>query len=318
MAAVIYQDPAAARVRPDLVDALMGEPTKPGQHPLENQCTEVLAWLIDRSPEFARAFVRLFLPTAVADSADVIGARTQLSLPALPTTGVLRPDLSVEGSGRTFQLLVEVKVGSIFGEYTDEDAVVLQPDVYVAAWHAAEEPHRAQVRMVGTLTRDGGPGRPSDRDPMRGPDVSWTAVREALGDLIDRGALSESVSLVAASFRSALDSRVVKPTLPPAEELVRWLDARRGLVGDVLSALQARIATASKPTPLRRSAEFVGGYMPFMASDASQIALWVFVTPAGGVCNRPGIPDAICVAPVADSQGPVTGNSWRSGRGRRL
>lgn len=285
----------------------MGEPTKAGQHPLENQCTEVLAWLIDQSPEFARAFVRLFMPAAVVDSADLIGARTQLSLPALATTGVLRPDLSVEGSKRTFHLLVEVKVGSIFSEYKHEDAVVLQPDVYVAAWQAADEPHPARIRVVGTLTRDGGPGPRSDGDPMRGPDVSWTAVRDTLSDLLDVGALPESVRLVAASFQSALDGRVVKPPVPPAEELTRWLDARRDLVVNVLAALRARISTASAPTSVRRSAQFVGGYLPFMASDSTRIAAWVFVTPAGGVCNRPGIPDAICIAPVMDSQGPVTG-----------
>ena len=75
-----YQDPDKPRHRPSLVEDLFKLPTKPGLHPLENQSTATLAWLIDRSPIFAREIVELFLgPGSAPDG--TLGARTWISLP---------------------------------------------------------------------------------------------------------------------------------------------------------------------------------------------------------------------------------------------
>src|SRR5947208_572316 len=114
MAARIYTDPLQPRQRPNLIAGLISTPSTPATQPLENQMTETLAWLIDRSPAFARAFIQLFVmndvqATAAAAGCSAFGASTQVRLPKLPGAGHPRPDLSVCGDGRRFQGLIEVK-----------------------------------------------------------------------------------------------------------------------------------------------------------------------------------------------------------------
>src|SRR3954454_10843552 len=75
-----YQDPTAPRLRPSLIEDLFALPATIKHHPLENQSTAVLAWLADRSPQFARRLAERYLGRELG--ADVvIGSRTQLALP---------------------------------------------------------------------------------------------------------------------------------------------------------------------------------------------------------------------------------------------
>src|SRR3954465_2143481 len=102
----LYQDPAQPRLRPSLVEDLLALPATTKHHPLENQSTAVLAWLADRSALFAPRLVACFLGHPV-DKGIVIGARTQIPMEQ-PGGGAVFPDLSLDGSNRAFQLLVEV------------------------------------------------------------------------------------------------------------------------------------------------------------------------------------------------------------------
>lgn len=89
----IYQDLEGPKKRPNLIDGLMRWPTTQALHPQENQFTEALAWLADRSPVFARALVGLFVPArdqeflAALEGNPTIGARTQLTCRARAAPG---------------------------------------------------------------------------------------------------------------------------------------------------------------------------------------------------------------------------------------
>ncbi len=83
----VYEDPASRPAR-SLLWGLMTQPASVLQHPLENQLSEVVAFLIDRSPRFASGFLRLCdgdrdgaLRVAI-ERAGVVGTRTRISLPA--------------------------------------------------------------------------------------------------------------------------------------------------------------------------------------------------------------------------------------------
>lgn len=108
-----YVDPCKYSTPPTLLGGLMAVPAKIRLNPLENQVTTVLAWLLARSDDFARSFCRLFMDgpaTGALDESHKVGTRTWITLPSLPGTGRLYPDLSIEGCNRLFQLLAEVKV----------------------------------------------------------------------------------------------------------------------------------------------------------------------------------------------------------------
>src|SRR4051794_2281614 len=121
MAISVYSDPSKRHIRPSLIGGITSVAATSKMVQAEDQWTEVLAWLIDRSRRFAAGVLELFLhgdeeALAAVQSAVVIGARTQVMLPSIGA-GAIWPDLSVEGSDRAFQLLVEVKLGSEFHEY---------------------------------------------------------------------------------------------------------------------------------------------------------------------------------------------------------
>src|SRR3954454_24723734 len=151
----LYQDPTGPRLRPSLIEDLFALPATIKHHPLENQSTAILAWLADRSPQFARRLAERYLGREVG--ADVvIGSRTQLALPQ-PGGGAVFPDLSLDGSGGSFQLLVEVKVWSDFHYYEHPTVGAMRQDAYYRRlWRDLETPGTVDLRAVGTLTRDGG------------------------------------------------------------------------------------------------------------------------------------------------------------------
>jgi hypothetical protein len=202
----LYQDPAKPRPRPSLVRDLLTIPAKVDNHQIENQATCVLAWLVDRSPVFARALLELFAGDALP-IVEPVGARTWISVPK-PGGGAVFPDLSIEGADASFQLLVEVKVGSDFHafELPDGDSA-LQPAFYRHAWTQAPSGPKAGCNAVGTLTRQGGdtPFRPH---VLCAHDVTWSQVRDALDVLLSAGALEEPVRLVAASFLEAIRAQI--------------------------------------------------------------------------------------------------------------
>ena len=138
-----YVDPAGpAWAAPNLVSGLMASPTTEALAPLERQATIVLAWLLHHSSVFSRALVRCFLAeddalAAVEAPLERIGARAWGTL--RPIAGVTKksiyPDLSIAGSGRSFELLVEIKVGAGTHSWDVGDGSKLsQPDAYLRSW----------------------------------------------------------------------------------------------------------------------------------------------------------------------------------------
>src|SRR4051812_27029734 len=200
----------------------MRQPTTVNVQPLENQLTESLAWLINRSDRFARRVVDVFaradpeLATAL-EGVGKIGARTQLPLPR-PGGGTLFPDLSIDGEGGSFQLLVEVKVTSGFHDYDG----LLQPAMYAHAWRELGEPGPVRLRRVGTLAKE----TPPWSDDWKAEDVTWKQIRAVL-----EAELESEVRTVATDVASAIDGRVLALDLAPSyERLEPWLKDRRALV----------------------------------------------------------------------------------------
>lgn len=166
----VYDDPVR-RQRRSLLARLMLQPTTALRHPIENQMSEVLAFLIDRDEAFARGFLVLCaggtdtqLEDAVA-GAKSIGARTQISLPAaspagLPQRTTLFPDISIDGSDQAFQLLVEVKVDATLHTTVISGVVFEQPDAYVHAWRRLREPEPHGYDESAPLPAIGCPAAP--------------------------------------------------------------------------------------------------------------------------------------------------------------
>jgi hypothetical protein len=231
----LYQDPTGPRAWPSLVEDLFALSMTHKQHPLENQATAALAWLIDRSPAFARTIVACFLGDGAVPDVSV-GARTQLSLPK-PGGGVVFPDLSIEGAGGSFQLLVESKVWSDFHVYGHPVAGPLRQDAhYRLLWQELPGRPGSEMRAVGTLTRAGGPATP-DVEQMVAADVAWSQARDVLAGLVETGQLGEDVRLVAQSYLAAMKTVVIgePPDLAAAKA---WLDEYESLVHAVVGGLQ--------------------------------------------------------------------------------
>ena len=279
------------------------------QTPEENQLSEALAWLLDRSRMFAHRFAELFFEpesevVQLLQDVDVFGAQARISLPPLPGTGVLFPDLSLCGSSRSFQLLVEVKVDAGYHTHPHPQTPgtpLLQPDAYIEAWkQLSDTAGEARIRAVGTLTR--GDDRSSERDdPMRARDVTWEELRSLLSELVDTEVLEPSVALIAGDLTEAIDSRVLGRTrLPPQEELDTFLAWAQQLI----PALSAKIAEWAVPRKHVSSAtEFVGTYVDLVAPDGIAVELWIFANPTGGRYNLPGLPDSLGVRLAAKNAG---------------
>jgi hypothetical protein len=162
--------------------------------PREDQLTTVLAWLCALSSNVALELARLLLegdtPALEAlEALEALGSgplrvRTQVRLPALPTTGPLYADLSLAVPKRALQLLVEIKLGARFGSYeTDDGATAEQPMAYIAAWGKCDKNFEAQVRRVGTITVNG-----KAQDPgadWRACDITWHQVLDLVKTLSD-------------------------------------------------------------------------------------------------------------------------------------
>ena len=293
----VYQDPAEPRLRPNLVTGLMELPSTSTQSPEENQLSETLAWLLDRSPVFARSFAQLFFDpdsdaAHVLNTVDEFGAETRISLPPLLGTGALFPDLSLCGSKQTFQLLVEVKVDASLHSHPHEFGALTQPEAYMEAWRQVDRTGEAQVRAVGTLTR--GDVSVGSVGPMRARDVRWDELRSLLVELIDDEHLEPGVLLVAVDFVEAIDVRVLGRTkLPAADELEDFLDWADLLIRALSPELAKRGLAPRKH--VSRQAEFVGTYVDLQSPDGVAVELWIFASPIGGRYNLPGLAESLGV-----------------------
>jgi hypothetical protein len=294
-----YQDPDKPHHRPSLIADLFKLPTKPGLHPLENQATATLAWLIDRSPRFAREIVGLFLGAGSVPG-GTMGARTWVSLPS-PGGTVCFPDLCIEGSGGQLQLLIEVKVASALAQVLGIDGVVRSQEAhYRWAWGAMDPPH-AQVRAVGTLTRLGGPtGIAPDTRCAR--DVTWSEVRDLIQRLLAESAFPSETELIADSFLSVIKARIAIDPLSP-RELAAWLDRHASIVTEIASDLRARIpgATLTKA----KGAAFVGHRVHVPDVLGGELRLRVYASPASAALNLVGEPDALIVGIERDAAGTL-------------
>ncbi len=203
-----YVDPAdPERERPSLIAGLMTYPSA-GQQPRENQISEALCWLVDRSRALAEATVALFLTEAqsqqVLAAADGrIGASTRIGLAAPPgAKGPYRPDIWIAGANRSFQLMIEVKVTAsehwmllpaegvpaetVVGD-SGEVVSVIQKEAYRRAWSLL--PAEADARFVGLLSRDVPGLEPSG--PARGIEQARNVTWRELGNRFS--AIAESV-----------------------------------------------------------------------------------------------------------------------------
>jgi len=298
-----YVDPVGDSYRPpNLIERLARVPATHRIAPRENQMTETLAWLLDRSPTLARRFAQLFFAgdpeaSAALERATTFGTRTQLSLP-VPGRGTVFPDLSLAGDARTFELLVEVKV------YADPHAFVseggdwmLQPDWYVEAWdaRAAEAAEgQALVRRVGTLTR-GFDFAKRSKSPTRGRDVTWVEVVEAFKACASSG-LEPAADAVAADFLQAVRRLVLglEETLPDEEHVGALLSDGRDVLLAVGERLRSSLGVSGAEKFMRRR-DYQGTYFKTTTPDGVPLNFWLTVDPAGGRFNVPGAPDSIRV-----------------------
>jgi hypothetical protein len=303
-----YRDPKrSAADDPGLIAALMRVPSTHRVRPEENQFSEALAWALRRAATLARDFALLFVAgdteaEQAVRSAAQIGVDTRITVRG-PSGKAIFPDLSLCGSDRSFQLLVEVKVDATFHEYDLPDgASVSQPVAYAHALECEPAASSARVRRVGTLSKDPA-AVPKDAHPIRGRDVSWAQVRDLLA-ASDAPPRAESVF---GDLRRAITIRIL-PTRPLPDEVEPLLKWGESLLAIVLPEL-ARVARGTTRRPLlRRGAKelYAGGYVDYLTPDGHGLAMWVYVSPEGAAYSVPGEPGAVCIQPNWNDTAPVS------------
>ena len=305
----VYEDPVSRPPR-SLLWGLMLQPASALQHPLENQLSEVLAFLIDRGANFAGGFLRLCdgdqdggLRVAV-QRAGSIGARTRISLPApapegLPKRATLFPDISIEGSDRTFQIFVEVKVDGEPHLTTTAGSELLQPDAYAAAWRQIHDVEAAKVRRVCTLTRavtdvlDPSDGR---ADAWRRAAVTWMQVGELIDRLLKEDA-EPQLSLILGELRSIIDNVVYHVDIDPEEwELVQRTG--RTVLDAIVEELTSTHPDVQPSSAVTARADYVGRYVT-VPVDGRSLRLWLYAVPEGGRYNLVNQHASIIIA-IAD------------------
>jgi hypothetical protein len=294
---IVYREPKRSAADDlGLIVALMRAPTSAAVRPEENQFSEALAWALRRVPGLARDFALLFVAgDAEAEnairSASEIGVDTRVTARG-PSGEVLFPDISLCGSGLAFQLLVEVKVGSGFHEYPLADgSMVFQPEIYARALELDPPAVGADVRRVGTLSR-----RPEEAPkhghPLRAHDVSWSAVR----DLLRNATPPAGIAGVFDEVVQAISARIL-PTPPSDEHIEALLMWARGLLPDLLRSLAARVdGTTSGRVGKGIRVPFRAGTVHY-AAGATELKMWVCVSPGGVGYSVPGEPDAVYLIP---------------------
>jgi hypothetical protein len=291
----VYREPTDPTRPPrNLIKAFMDLAPSLKQSPEENQLTECVAWLVARSPAFARAFCQLFLSGSQRDKkalelATRFAVDTRVTLPHPAGRGVLFPDLLICGNARSFELLVEVKAGSTPHSYPDGDEVLLQPDMYAKAWRALPPTTQADERFVGTLTN--GFAFPDSGDPIRVADVTWDQLREQLARMLNGRELENDVRLVAEDLLAAIEERVLATAgeLPPHTDV--FLAAARPVIDEVALRLAGLLPSGKVRRPARIEEDYTGRYVEFMAPEGTTFELWLFATVTGGQYNLFGLGD---------------------------
>ena len=236
----------------NLVRGLMSLPSTASKTPTENQLTEVLAWLLEKSPILARRFVALAVGDLLTiqncgwlhsdlgteDGGTFRGVRvwTQRSVPSLPgdPAPCYYPDLWITGGeARKFLLVVEVKVDATFhemilnadaamsglptppllGPQADGAIHLLQPDAYLFAL-AQARPEFDDV-LLTTLSRHADVPIAYSRVGAvdRLPNLSWRAV---IADFdAARPSVEPGVALVLDDYLDALRAIVQPPSVKP-------------------------------------------------------------------------------------------------------
>lgn len=311
----VYESPASRPAR-SLLWGLMTQPASVLQHPLENQLSEVIAFLIDRSPRFASGFLRLCdgdrdgaLRVAV-ERAEAVGARTRISLPApapegLPKRATLFPDISIEGDNRSFQIFVEVKVDAEPHVTTIAGVELLQPDAYAAAWRQIYDVEAAKVRRVCTLTRavtdvlDPTGGR---SDTWRRVAVTWRQVGELIDHLLEDEA-EPQLSIILGELRSIIDTVVYQVEIDPDQW--EFVQTTGRIVLDALVEEFTRLRPDAQPSSaVTVRTDYVGRYLT-VPVNGQPLRLWLYATPEGGRYNLVNEQASILIA-IADqpAEGP--------------
>lgn len=314
---VTYVDPADADwPTVHLVDGLIAKPTTQTKTQIEDQTTVVLAWLLDNAPSFARAFATRCLAEPPADlralaSAATLRARTWLTLPKLPCSpggGQMRPGLSLVGDGRSFEVIVENKVGAAPHHYECANGchppLIPQQEAYALSWERCPPEEEALVRRVCVLSRD--PIQRDDLARLRGSDLLWSDVRAMLGEQLENGSIDGCLRVIAADFCAVLDERVIpqpKPTgtvkgigkrpIDPARHPVLAWGAE--LLSELLPVVAERTDGKFSGPILNGNSFYAGGYARVPGSSAPELSLWVWVTEAGRPYSVEGFPDGLWI-----------------------
>lgn len=305
----VYFDPTKLRKPPNLIGGVLHAASHSKQERFEDLISEVLGWLLDRSSTFARSFAELFTqddPEAseALSRCSLLAAATQVSLPNPHGSGVVRPDLALAGESRRFQLLVEVKVDANFHPYTVEGMELIQPDAYAHAWkHRTHEAQEANVRRVGTLTRDGLPTVSSD--PMRGRDVTWDEVAKLLDRLLREGALEPEVKFVATDLLVTINKRILKATVD-IQALPSLLNWGRKILKPAVADLVFGLRHARQTGYVRKNNDSVSVQVEIKQEKDPPLRLWIAVTPEGGEYNAYESPDTLWLTVYKGMR-----NEWR-------
>lgn len=288
-----YLDPSSDDwISPNLISGLMKSPATEKQHPLERQATIVLAWLLNRSDAFCRELLSRFLvgddeAVAAVARTKTLGARPWGTLRPLPgLTGHLYPDLTISGSDRSFDVIVEIKVDAELHGWPTVEGVVLQPDAYLRSWLENYEPDKeAVVRRIGTLTKTGlGVSLDPAYDSYRAADLLWSDVRFMLEGALQAHEIGPFEAAVAEDVLVALDEVVLAKPAPGGcpPDLSAELAWACSLVQLLVDALARDLpgGTAKSAPRYVASSNYVGGNV-FFATSQGQRCMWVWSTPPG-------------------------------------
>jgi hypothetical protein len=311
-----YVDPTSAEWRaPSLVTGLMKNPATEKHTPLERQLTVVLAWLTHHSDQFARTLLRRFFGgdtdalTAMSEEAVRIGARTWGTLRAVNgVTGRLFPDITIAGSGRAFELIVEMKVDVGVHPCGELDGRPLyQPDAYAYSWiHNYDASTEAIVRRVGTLTREGvGADLLPELAGWRAKEVRWKEVRDDLSGILARGEIEDDVRTVAGEVLEAINNFVLATAVPGIEAKLKLLPPEVSWGYRVLALLGPALAEALPGGTIKQSFTlgkkhiYIGCNVYFTTADGERCA-WLNVSPADAGYAVRGQPVCLWAVEQAD------------------
>lgn len=278
---------------------------------LEDQLTEFVAWLLSRSDALARDLVAAYFTDDARALAELtkswsLGVETQLRLPPIGPGDHLRPDLSITGVDRTFQLLIEVKAGAGFHEVQRHDGTMVDQVVaYEQAWDLLDREHEARVRRIGTLGTVVAPTAPPS--PRRARDLTWGDLAEIIRRLNGRGQLNCEIAAVAVDLANAVDQLFGAVVAASPE----FLHGAEQLVRQVATSVAQGLGGSCGSVVVRTEASYAGCYVTFDGVEKEQERVWVFCTPAGGWYAPPGHPTAVWLASTDEGWGPSTAAALR-------